>query len=595
MIIDYQDNEYPFKYNVAENISLFAESGKKSFVIVINKHAENHYNIILDIIEKKTYSLEIIIYSIIKKCLEEINYLKDLIIYQKENNLSNILRLNIINAREEDLLNIYSLNMENEEKLKINKDFFSGYAQNLLLNIIYSKEGKIAFRRIFENTEEKIILNYDEDDKNLLKSLYITVIKKYMNSNQDNKKILENFKKDFISFDKKHGYSSKINEENNKETDINSDLRIINMKFNYNPFYIWYFDKKDITLEELNMTEYLCYLNLILLGDNKFLDRIQNLNEEKNKIFNKYSYLTNKDKSLILINLLTNEKKNKSNYQFKSFYDLPIHSPYIQSELFFRKTVSQLNDNSSLSFLFLQLNSGSGEDYLTKAEHYKIRMIPLIEIKYHLLKKFFYTYFFTFNSNNNIMALSNVHTQILSFNESVDIGYWRPKRLSELSSQNNMIKLAFLKFHEYAHTKFHGNFENKMEPRFLLDANFQLIDNKKRKNSDLDSPNAGESGNALEYFIFQDYTTLDKLMNSKEDLSPLNDSTLLIQDNFDKLREKTVDLIKNVELTTPYDKTNELSKKYKKYKEKALNSKNFKSKKNSEINLLGDLEIEELS
>ena len=65
----------------------------------------------------------------------------------------------------------------------------------------------------------------------------------------------------------------------------------------------------------------------------------------------------------------------------------------------------------------MQLNSGSGKDHITKEEHYKIRMIPLIEIKYHLLKKFFHPYFFTYDSNNNIMALNNAHTQIISFNE----------------------------------------------------------------------------------------------------------------------------------------------------------------------------------
>ena len=110
-------------------------------------------------------------------------------------------------------------------------------------------------------------------------------------------------------------------------------------------------------------------------------------------------------------------------YKLRCFYDLPENSPYIQSELFFRKVISKLNDNSSLSFLFLQLNSGSGKDYLTKEEHYKIRMIPLIEIKYHLLKKFFCPYFFTFNSNNKVAAYNNINTQILSFNESEDVGY----------------------------------------------------------------------------------------------------------------------------------------------------------------------------
>ena len=590
LIIDYKDTRYPFKYNVAEEITLFDKDAQKSFIIVVNKFVENHYNVILDINEnKKTFSLEIIIYSKIKKCLEEINKLQSLKNYFKENYLQNILRLNIINASVEDLCDIYSMNMEKEEKLKINEDFFSDFEENLLINLIYAKNEKLAFRRIFKNTKEKILLNFTQHEMKLLKELYNNVIKKYLKANPDDPINRKNMYNKFVEFDKNHGYSSTINEDNNKETGIKSDLRLINSKFSYYPFYILIFDKKRISREELDITEYLCYLNLILLDDKKFLDRIYSLNEQKNKIFNKYSYLTNKDKSLILINLLKNEKKNKSNYQFRSFYDLPEHSPYIQSELFFRKTISKLNDNSSLSFLFLQLNSGSGEDYLDKEEYYKIRMIPLIEIKYLLLKKFFYTYFFTYDSNNNIMALNNVSSLIISFNESADIGYSMPQKLAEFSSINNTIKLAFLKFHENAPIKFEGNFNDKIDHRYLLDDNFEIINNRYRKNSNINSLNAGESGNALDYFIFKDYLTLDKLMKSKEDLSPLNDISLLTQENFVKLREKVGKLIEDVELTNPYDKTNELSKKYEEIKK----TKKFKDKKQSEIRF-SDLEIDEI-
>ena len=114
------------------------------------------------------------------------------------------------------------------------------------------------------------------------------------------------------------------------------------------------------------------------------------------------------------------------------------------------------------------------------------------------MKKFFYPYFFTYDSNNNIMALINVNTQILSFNESNDIGYSRPKKLCELPSENNMIKLAFLKFHEQAHIKFNGNYFDNKESIYLLNDNFQLIDNKNRNNSHNDdeiSDTGGESGN----------------------------------------------------------------------------------------------------
>lgn len=590
LIINYTNNTYPF-YNINEKIYLFNENGKKDFIIVVNKFTDNHYNILIDVIEnKKTFSLEIIIYSKIRNNLEEIYKKQNFKNFIKENNLPNILRFNIINARQEDLYDIYTINMEKEEKLKIDDNFFLDLNDSLLLNIIYSKNGRIAFRRIFENTEERLILNFDDNEINLLKKLYTNIIRKYINVNPDDEVNIAKFKYEFTLFDKMNGYSSEKNKENNEEINIKSDLRNINMKFNFTSFYIRNFNKIDISLEELNITEYLCYLNLILLEDDKFLDRIQNLIEKKKVIFDKYTFLTNKDKSLILINLLTNEKNNKSNYKFMCFYDIPKHSPYLQSELFFRKIVSQLNDNSSLSFLYLQLNSGSGEDYITKVEHYKIRAIPLIEIKYHLLKKFFYEYFFTYDSNNNIWALTNINTQILSFNIAQDSGYTKPERLAELKSENNMIKLSFLKFHEHAHIKFNGSYDGSSEPRYLLDDDFKVIDNKDRKNSDVAELNVGESGDALEYFLFKNYSIIDKLMSTKKNLSPLNDVNLFIQDNFNKLREIIQNLTKDSQVTFQFDKKNELRKKY---KEKIKNLIKLKKLKLSKITF-NDLGIEEI-
>ena len=73
----------------------------KTFIIVVNKYVENHYNIIIDKIEnQKSYSLEIVTYSKIKKCIQEFEKLENFQIYKKENYLSNILRFNIINAGE---------------------------------------------------------------------------------------------------------------------------------------------------------------------------------------------------------------------------------------------------------------------------------------------------------------------------------------------------------------------------------------------------------------------------------------------------------------------------------------------------------------
>ena len=595
LILEFNDIKYPYKYNIAEKIFLLGDNcPSKIFIIMINKNVENHYNVILDIFnEKKTFSLEAIIYSSLKKYLEQFLGIEQLKIYVKENFLSKILRFNIINARENDLINIYYFDNGRRKKAKLDKDIFSKCKENLLLNFIYSKDGNVAYKRIYDNNDESDIKPFTEGEINLLNNLYKNVIKKYINSDLCNIKNIKNLKKEFTEFDKNHGYKVVVLDNEKNIKDYVSDLRTLNRKFINTPFYIRNYTKDDIPLEDLNNTEYLCYLNILLMNDDFFLDRIQSLNEEKNLIFNKYSFLSNKDKSLILVNLLQNTKKDKSNYTFRHFYDLPENSCYIESESFFRKTISNLNDDSSLSFFYLQLNSGSGVDYNTKAEHYKIRMIPLIEIKYHLLIEFFYPYFFTYDSNNNVLAFNNVDTQILSFNEAKEIGYVKSKKLSEISDQNNMIKLAFLKFHEHAHIKFKGDYDDKFDPIYLLDSEFKEIDNKRQSKNNTDQiiSNVGESGNALEFFVFNDLTILNKLIKSKEDLSKLNDINLLIGDNFKDLRKYAEELTKNVTLISIYDGAEELSKKYEE-KIKIQNSI-LKDKDISDLRL-HDLDIHEL-
>ena len=100
LFLEFTDNKYPYKYNITERIVLLGNNNSKTFLITINKHVENHYNVIIDTYEdKKTYSLEVIIYSKIKKCLEDIYNMKILESYKKENDLPNMLRFNVINTR----------------------------------------------------------------------------------------------------------------------------------------------------------------------------------------------------------------------------------------------------------------------------------------------------------------------------------------------------------------------------------------------------------------------------------------------------------------------------------------------------------------
>ena len=82
-----------------------------------------------------------------------------------------------------------------------------------------------------------------------------------------------------------------------------------------------------------------CFKNLI----NKIKKEIKNDKDFNN--FEKLKLLTS-SLSSVLNNL--NHK-----YQFYKIKNLPIFSPYIQSEIFFRKIILNLNENSLLSFMFL--------------------------------------------------------------------------------------------------------------------------------------------------------------------------------------------------------------------------------------------------
>jgi hypothetical protein len=119
-VFDYVDNKYSFKYYVAEKIILIGgNENNKEFLITVNKYVENHYNIITDIFENhKTYSLEVVAYSKVKKCLNEVENLDCIKMYKKENYVENTLRCNIINARQDDLYNIYYIKKENKKKIK---------------------------------------------------------------------------------------------------------------------------------------------------------------------------------------------------------------------------------------------------------------------------------------------------------------------------------------------------------------------------------------------------------------------------------------------------------------------------------------------
>ena len=78
---EYEDILYPYKYTINEEIILISKNNEtKKFLISINKHLDNHYNIIINKMVDKAFSLEIIYYSTNKEFFPEYLQIENVIV-----------------------------------------------------------------------------------------------------------------------------------------------------------------------------------------------------------------------------------------------------------------------------------------------------------------------------------------------------------------------------------------------------------------------------------------------------------------------------------------------------------------------------------
>ena len=543
---EYEDILYPYKYNINEEIILIGKNNEiKKFLISINKHLENHYNIIINKITDKAFSLEIIYYSNIKEFFPEQLQIEniDKFIYEK-NHLKYMRRFNIVNISLNDIYNIYCNEMEEDEKLKKKDEIFSIENENLLFNFILFKDKKskkkTQIRRIFINHKEKLLEEFTEEQFKILEEYYNKVIKKHLNNNNNNNYLdVEKYEillNDFAQFEKSNRYTYTFDNVSNDD----NNLRAINSKFCETVFYLLYYNKKDIDMNQLLLVEYLCYLNIILTLRKASLKIINSFIKYKNDIFEKNNKgLSNKDKAFILLCILAVVIENKKeNYTLQFLYNLSGKSPYIESELFYRKIISELNEDSNLNFLYIQLGSGSGIDLISHTLNYKIKTIPLIVIKNHLLNKYIYPYFFSYNHDMTHLVINSSMTLIKSYNEDKKLGYKSPSTLGSVENKSDMIKLLFLKFNIYGHSKFEKNFNKEKYPCYCLDENYEIIYiDDKPKNKKEYFYYLGESETVIEYYIFKDNDAVNKIIDSPEDLSKFDNIELYMQNNFEELRK----------------------------------------------------------
>ena len=542
IVFEYMNDKFPYKNEVAEKIILNNDGKEEEFLINIKRHHENYYIIWTGIENEKTYSLEMVFFF-----KEFKDKFQNIIINNKKllakENFPKTIRYNLINVDIINSIKIFNEYSDNKIEQSDNKEINSIFQEhNLFFNFLYGNNKRIG--KIFYNREDKEIEEFNENEKKILEKINEIV----EDINIYDEELIDNF----MSLKKSQDYD--INDGNKNKGNRLVDL---NNKFKKIPIFLKYYGKNP-TDEDINIIRALSILEIFLYCTyEEWSIYLRLYISETENIFTQNKYLNNKDKIMILINYLSIIKSNdgeNNTYKFESFYELNEDSVFIKSELLYREIISNLTEDSSLFFLYLQLNSGSDIDYIDLNHCYKVKHISLIEIKTHLLTEYFYPYFFSFIGKKDLMAWNDGKSQIKNYNLNLKI-YTNLESTNKKYIINNTVKMTFIKFHEYAHTKFKGNYNLDISPRYLLIDNLDYLDNQKIINKEDQNTYddnliefLGESGQAIEKYIFGDEKILNQIIYSKGiDLSELNEPDLFTKKDFNKLNNIIKTLKLNIE------------------------------------------------
>ena len=346
-----------------ENIILQSPQGDKmDFIINISYNMDNYYQLILDKMINPL-SLEIVFYSKQNQFPKLINANRLILKDYGNNTIHSLKRYNLINISKKQFFIIY--NKFSSNKLNDKNKKLLDNKNSLFINFI-NKNGLKYEGRIFEQNKDSDDSDFTNEEVELLSQIKLLI-------NIYTKKI--HLKKYLIPSMYKQYKKMVINKDNL--------IRSINKKICEPCFFNKYFCKK-IKDEMLDLIEASIFISYIeLKGDKGITTFFSYLENNKTIIDNNYEF-NNFEKLMISINL-KDLTLNYSQFNFVRLYNLPFESPFVESEKIFLDIIQELTGNSALYFFYLQINSLSGLDYDSLNTWYKIKYIPLIRIKAHLL------------------------------------------------------------------------------------------------------------------------------------------------------------------------------------------------------------------
>ena len=459
----------------------------KSFKIKIYKNCTNIINIEINNKNLIYYNSEIIFYcgdSATNINIDNLEYCS--------HNLKNRKRLIICNFNEVKLSKILKNNSNNNIDLqnKALKIIKSNYNQLLLINI-YITKNKTNILIFKDEEEEKSLIIPTYEEKKFFENFYLEI---YNNMHNINNliKICQNYKKKLI-------FKKKIFNINISNLD---DEDNINIYFSFINQGIDFLLENEIIKKD-SLSDYYFILGYMLFYAYIYKKTLESTYVEKffenmqKAIKRKYPFIDLLKIGVSYITFSINEIFTSLNLNFTN--ELGKNSPYYNGFNFFKDIILDLNEDSDLLFIYLQINSGCGLDLIKKEKCFKLSMISVDDIKSHIIQnipKYFYTYF----SNEGKYFYTDSITQVMIFNDSKIFDY-----ISKNAEKNDIMNVAIGMFHESDNFKYqiHTDIDGIGSSINSINKKLEII--KKFPNN---NEYMGEKVNFIDYFLF----------NSKNDL-----------------------------------------------------------------------------
>ena len=499
------------------NLMNTIKKSEKNFKIKIYKNRLNVINIKINNDQKDYFNSEIIFYY-----EESPHSIKSYNLETSSYNSKNMERLLIYNFTEAELIKIINDNC-NDQTLK-NKAFntIKGYKNQLLLLNIFIGKNKTNIL-IFKDEEKQLIIPTKEEKKDF-ENLYWDI---YNNLGKYSLDIIcNNFKSKLIKKGKLFG-SDITNLES--DDDINNYFSFMNQGIN--SLFVNEIISKNSYKDYCFILGYMLFYAFI---HEKMLEvhLVENFFETLSKCYKRYYSYPDLIRVAVSYIIFSVNKINSPSIKFTD--EMKKESPYYKGFEFFKNIIQELDEDSDLIFIYLQINSGCGFELINQENCFKISMISLEDIKSHIIETI-PKYFYTYSSKKENYIATDSRTQVMAFNEKKIFDH-----SSNNQANNNMMNVTIGLFHESGHAKLHMNIEvggdetplNCMNKKFDFTKKFHYNDKTR-----------GESGKFIDHFLYDsnyDEIVIDLIKSNKT--NELMDKKFFIG-NLELLKEKAEEIL----------------------------------------------------